>query len=420
MTLRVGVFPHADVPHIIPCFRICRQLLNWGYEVQVLGSDVEVIDRGHSEAWRGLLAGYGLSGLQVIRSSRDLSFSDWLTQQLITLKLDVLILDAIWQGLAFAFHGSDLVRNVVVHHAGLPDFRSSDMPTWAFVHPGHPKDHWAQARRTAEQFERSGSGVRAVVSSIKALASTGTTTGHDFDFGCGEFKALPAVRAMSLCPAVEFPAERGRIDYFGTLLPEPGDVDWKSPPSELMDESQTLITCMFGTTGLQTKEEYQWLATLAEILARAFPNGQVLVVIPDWASSQWPTDDRPKNLVSRPWIPLWELLSTRRGPKVLVTTPGIGALREAIASGTPVVAIPRRVDQFGAAARVEYFNLGSCLVSHGLPNPELVVERVAKVLADPDIQIQAQRLRQECIAFDATKPLKRFIENPIRGGSLTP
>jgi hypothetical protein len=420
MPMRIGILPHADLPHLIPSFRIGRALLKWGHTVHIFGSDVQTVGRGHSDAWRGLLETFGLSGRQVIHGRRDVTVSDWLIGQMRERQLDAIILDAVWQGLAFGIDASGAVRSVVIHHAGLPDFRGGDMPTWAFVHPAHSRDYWAQARRAVEQVEQSGRGVRGLLLSAKALSAAGRAAADAFDFGCTEFAALPAIRAMSLCPAAEFPRERGRVDYFGTLLPGPGDVDWRPLPAELADGSRDLIACVFGTTGLNTREEYEWLAALAQGLAHAFPRDQIVVVIPEWANSPPLIHDRPPNLLSYPWIPLWELLSTRKGARVLVTTPGVGAFREAVASGTPIVAIPRATDQFGVAARVEYFKLGSALVSRELPRPDLVVSHVARVLEDPDIRIQAQRLGQEFTAFDATLPLKRFIENPVQGASHVP
>lgn len=407
MTLRIGILPHADLPHLVPCFRIARELLKYGHTVHILGSDAFAIFRGHTDAWGDHLTNFGLRGQELTHRDPAVAFPDWLTQQLKELQLDLIILDAVWQGLVFPCHASGLVKHVVVHHAGLPDFRSADMPAWCFVHPGHPKDHWAQARAFVEQSERAGRGIRATLSTIKALSPAGRAVPDNYEFGCSELSALPAIHAMSLPPDAEFPNERGRVEYFGTLLPKPGDVDWRPPPAQLTADSQPLIACVFGTKGLQTKQEYEWLHSLAKTLGNSFPQYQVAVVIRE---DQSLATDLPKNVLTFPWIPLWELLSTRAGPKVLVSTPGVGAFREAIASATPIVAIPRRLDQFGAAARVEYFGIGAALVSPELPQPELVAQRIAQILIGPNIQPQSRRLRDQYIGFDATFPLKRFIE----------
>ncbi|CAG1011326.1 Oleandomycin glycosyltransferase [Rhizobiaceae bacterium] len=409
MTLRVGVFPHADLPHIVPSFRICRELLGCGHEVRVLGSDVRKFGRGHSEAWADQLGMFGLNGREVVHRSDDVTLAAWLEGQLKDLRLDVLVVDAVWQGLAYGCRAS-LPGKVVVHHAGLPDFRSSDMPTWDFVHPGHPRERWALARRSSEQREQSGEGVRGLLSSVKALSAEGRKEKDVFGFGCGEFENLPATRAMSLCPAVEFPDERGRVEYFGTLLPAPGDIDWRALPPELADADESLVACAFGTTGLRTRHEYDWLLALATRLAHHLAGCRIVAVVPAMARRDATGGRAPKNLVVQSWVPLWELLSGRKGAKVLVSTPGVGAFREAVASGTPVVAVPRWLDQFGAAARVEYFGVGHALVSHELPEPDLVVKRVASVLHDSDLRARTESLRQEVAAFDATRPLKRFIE----------
>jgi UDP:flavonoid glycosyltransferase YjiC (YdhE family) len=411
--LRIGILPHADLPHVIPCFRVGRELLKLGHEVHILGSDIYTLGRTHSEACRDQLPVFGLSGRQVFQKAREISFFDWLIRQLKELELDVLILDAAWQSLSFRAQTSGLLKSIIVHHAGFPDFRSRDLPPWRFIHPGLSKEQQRMARRSVAA-DQAAQAFRTMFSSIKATSGAGPAGANAFEFVCNEFASLPAVRAISLCPALEFPDERGRIDYFGTLLPTAHDIDWRSPPAELIDSSETLIVCAFGTTAILTPEERQWLAALATTLARSFPLCQVIAAIPDQSTSADPSMNAPENLLSLPWFPLWELLSARKGTKVLVSTPGVGAFREAVASATPVVALPRGLDQFGAAARVEYFNLGSALVSPGLPPSELVVRHVAHVLENETIQAQVRRFKQEIDAFDATLPLKRAMESSLR------
>ena len=411
MAMRVGILPHADLPHIRPCFRIARELIKWGHDVRLLGSDVHIVEKKHSEAWAAELARFGLSGRQILHTDTQVSFIEYLLAQLRELKLDLLILDAVWQGLAFQCHGAGLAKSIVVHYSGLPEFRHNDMPSWRFVHPGHSRQRWAEARHSMAQ---AASPLRDTIAAIERKPGEVRTAPHSsFDVGCVEFARLPAIRAMSLCPAHEFPEERGRVEYFGTLLPTSDDADWTPPPAELADPSRPLIACVFGTTALVTKQDYEWLLATAKRLGNTFPDWLVAAVIPQQMTCD--ATDRPPNLLLSSWIPLWEVLSTREGPRVLVAPPGVGTLREASASATPVVAIPRVLDQFGAAARVAYFQLGVAAVSTELPPPAMVVQAVAHVLENQEIQVQVQRFRDEVRAFDATLPLKRFIDNLSRG-----
>ena len=416
MALRVGILPHADLPHLLPCLRIGRELLKLGHDARFLGSDVHTLGRKHSEAWAEQLPRFGLSGREIVHRSADVTFFEFLVQKLRELRLDVLILDAVWQGLTFACQSSGLVKTVVVHYAGLPDFRYRDMPTWRFVHPAHPPEHWAEARRSVGEQDQNAGVFRGMLSSVKAASGTGEATAEDFESGCLDFARIPAIRAMSLCPAAEFPDERGRVEYFGTLLPGPADVDWHPPPADLADPSRPLIVCAFGTSALVRDDQYEWLCATGQLLAQAFADFQVVIVVPDHVRALHLVDP-PGNLRSYPWVPLWELLSRRAGSKVLVSAPGIGAFREAMASATPLVAIPRRLDQFGAASRVEYFKVGSVIVSRSLPRPELVAQVVSHVLQDAEIRVHSQRLRQEVLDFEATSPLKRFMENLSAGAT---
>jgi hypothetical protein len=413
----VGVLPHADLPHILPFFRLARELSKLDHRVHLVGSDVVTIGRGHSEAWAAELRRYGLGERQFLHRDRKVPFHVWLRQLVEEMQLDVLIVDAVWQAVSYAL--ADLPSTTtVVHHAGLPDFRAPDMPTAYFVHPGHPRGMWEAARRRNEDLEGAGRGLRRLLCSPKFGAPAGSG-GAQFGFGCGEFDNLPAIRAMSLCPAAEFPAERGRIEYFGALLPGPEDKDRQPLPRAVMRPSQPLIACVFGTSGLQTRREYQWLLESGRRLAQKFTNSQVVVVIPERMQVELSLRNLPSNLLLFSWIPLWELLITRNSAKVVVTTPGVGTFREAIASGTPIVAIPRRADQFGAAARVEYFGLGSAWVSSELPPDHILVPRVAQALEDNEVHLRVARMAHEVRAYDSTGPLKQFIDR-VCGGLARP
>jgi hypothetical protein len=404
---RIGLLPHADLPHVIPFLRLGREISKLGHQVRLVGSDVLTIGRPHSQVWRDALANYGLADCVVLHRDAQVRFHSWLRRVIAEEQLDVLMIDAVWQALSYDL--ADLPRTtVVVHHAGLPDFRTEDMPTWYFVHPGHPRGLLIAARRRNEELERLGRGVRGVLSSLKSGADT--SFGSQFAFGCGEFEKLPAIRAMSLCPAAEFPSERGRVEYLGTSLPGPEDMDWRAPPPVLMQPSRPLIACVFGTTGLRTRDEYRWLFECAGNLAEEFTDSQVVTVIPEGMQAELKIQNLRPNLLVFSWIPLWELLMTRTGAKVIVTTPGLGAFREAIASATPLVAIPRTLDQFGAAARVEYFGLGFAWVSNELPSSQVLAQHVANALRDDGTRLQSARMAEEVRAFDRTRPLQRFID----------
>jgi UDP-glucoronosyl and UDP-glucosyl transferase len=413
----IGVLPHADLPHILPFFRLARELSKLNHQVHLVGSDVLTVGRGHGEAWKGQVRRYGLGERLHLHRDRKVPFHSWLRQVIAEAQLDVLIVDAVWQAICYAL--VDLPGTVtVVHHAGLPDFRTWDMPTRHFVHPEHSRETLEAARRRNEELESTGPGVRRLLLSLNSELPANSPDAR-FAFGCGEFAALPAIRAMSLCPAVEFPAERGRIEYLGSLLPEPDDQDWQPPPMAAMQPSQPLIACVFGTTGLLTREEYQWLLDCSKRLAQEFAHCQVITVIPERMRGRWPLRRLPSNLLLLPWIPLWELLVGRHSAKVLVTTPGVGAFRDAVASGTPMIAIPRRADQFGAAARMEYFGLGSAWVSNDLPLDTILIPRIAQILGDDGIRLRAALMADAVRAYDRTAPLKQFIDG-VCDGSIRP
>ena len=404
--MRAGILPHADLPHIIPNFRLARSLLKLGCDVRILGSDVVKIGKGHSEAWSSSVEKFKFGKSLALHNSADETFLSWLERQIDSLQLDIVILDAVWQSLAYALPGK-----IAIHHAGLPDFRSEDMPTWLFVHPKHGRERWRSARNRLDALESSGRGVRALFYHVGKVSGL-TLDSKPFDFGCGGFAKIPAVRSMCLPRELEFPKEAGRVAYLGTNLPSETDVDWTAPPEQLIGNDRPLILCIFGTTGLTDPSEYRWLLSTATKLANSFADHIVAAVIPGInQSDSQRLAAGVKNLSLYSWIPLWETLSMRQAPTVLVTAPGVGTLREAAAAGTPIVAIPRRLDQFGAAARIEYFGLGRCLVSQDLPDATSVAESVARCLGDKPIRARCFEFKRKISSHKGLQSLQRFLES---------
>ena len=402
--MRVGILSHADLPHIIPNFRLARSLSKLGYEIRILGSDAVKIGKGHSEAWFPSVQKFGFSQYLAVHRSHDETFLNWLRRQIDVLQLELVILDAVWQSLAYGLPG-----NIVIHHAGLPDFRGEDMPTWQFIHPNHGREQWIRARNHLESLERAGQGVRSLFYHIARVSGLRLDQKR-FDWGCGEFAQIPAIRSMSLPQEIEYPNEVGRVGYLGTHLPTESDHDWATPPGDMVNDDRPLILCIFGTTGLVNRNEYGWLLSTTILLARHFKNHLVAAVIPGISrlDSLRFTND-VGNLSIQSWIPLWETLSTRRAPTVLVTTPGVGAFREAVTTGTPVVAIPRRLDQFGAAARIEYFGLGRCIVSSNLPNENDIIESIAICFSDGSPLERASSFKDKIKCHNSPAFLENFI-----------
>ena len=178
------------------------------------------------------------------------------------------------------------------------------MPTWLFVHPKHGRERWRSARNRLDALESSGRGVRALFYHVGKVSGL-TLDSKPFDFGCGGFAKIPAVRSMCLPRELEFPKEAGRVAYLGTNLPSETDVDWTAPPEQLIRNDRPLILCIFGTTGLTDPSEYRWLLSTATKLANSFADHIVAAVIPGINQS----DSQRlaagiKNLSLYSWIPL--------------------------------------------------------------------------------------------------------------------
>lgn len=80
--MRAGILPHADLPHIIPNFRLARSLLKLGCDVRILGSDVVKIGKGHSEAWSSSVEKFKFGESLALHNSADKTFLSWLERQI--------------------------------------------------------------------------------------------------------------------------------------------------------------------------------------------------------------------------------------------------------------------------------------------------------------------------------------------------
>jgi EryCIII-like glycosyltransferase len=396
--MNIGVLPE----HLPLGFRLCKNLVEMGHEVTVFDSHVEGIGRpGH--VWSEPVGKYGLEGHERIHTDKSVRFSEWLKKEFGKERIDMFFMDALWQGLSFPLEGT--VAHQAVYHAGFPDWRAQDCPTWCFVHPGHPDSEREGARQAIEQYESAGRGVRNLFRS-----QTGDPSRCRFDFGCTEPSNLPARRVLCLPLGTEFPGEAGRMACIGSLLPEAASA------TEIAGvDSRPAIIFVFGSSAFSSASEYEWLLKTAALEAQAYPDWQIVVAV--WPSEWGPAIDQmkmgalPENMKVFGRFPLRDFLFDRRSPTVLVTTPGCGIFREAIAAGTPMVSIPRRMDQFAAAARVEFFGLGRALLSADLPDGQNVHAAISDAMNSTAIHERCAQMKEACGQFEASRPLERFLES---------
>jgi MGT family glycosyltransferase len=118
----------------------------------------------------------------------------------------------------------------------------------------------------------------------------------------------------------------------------------------------------------------------------------------------------PANIEVRSWVPQVAVL---READVFITHAGAGGSQEGLVSGTPMVAVPQAVDQFGNADMLQ--SLG---VARHVPMEEATAEKLrAAVLAlvdDPEVHRRLKEVQEEMAAEGGTRRAADLIEAELR------
>ncbi|MET9429543.1 macrolide-inactivating glycosyltransferase [Streptomyces sp. NPDC003036] len=116
--------------------------------------------------------------------------------------------------------------------------------------------------------------------------------------------------------------------------------------------------------------------------------------------------DVPSNVEVHDWVPQLAIL---RQADAFVTHAGAGGCQEGLATGTPMVAVPQAVDQFGNADMLE--SLG---VARHLPMSDATAEAlrtaVLDLVADPRVAERAEAIRRQMSAEGGTRRAADLIE----------
>ncbi|MFF4368142.1 macrolide-inactivating glycosyltransferase [Streptomyces sp. NPDC001594] len=117
----------------------------------------------------------------------------------------------------------------------------------------------------------------------------------------------------------------------------------------------------------------------------------------------------PANVEVHRWVPQLDVL---RQADAFVTHAGAGGSQEGLATGTPMVAVPQAVDQFGNADM-----LASLGVARHVPMEEAdaatLREAVLGLLADPRVAARAEEIRAQMAAEGGTRQAADLIEDAL-------
>ncbi|MEV3993676.1 macrolide-inactivating glycosyltransferase [Streptomyces sp. NPDC049837] len=124
--------------------------------------------------------------------------------------------------------------------------------------------------------------------------------------------------------------------------------------------------------------------------------------------------DLPANVEAHRWVPQLAIL---RQADAFITHAGAGGSQEGLATGTPMVAVPQAVDQFGNADM-----LASLGVARHLPMADATADAlraaVLELAGDPEVARRAEEIRRRMAAEGGTKRAVELIEAdlPVRRG----
>lgn len=114
----------------------------------------------------------------------------------------------------------------------------------------------------------------------------------------------------------------------------------------------------------------------------------------------------PGNVEVRDWVPQLAIL---RQADAFITHAGAGGSQEGLATGTPMVAVPQAVDQFGNADMLQ--SLG---VARHVPmeeaTAEVLREAVVSLVGDPEVARRLEAIREQMAGEGGTKRAADLIE----------
>ncbi|MER7046980.1 macrolide-inactivating glycosyltransferase [Streptomyces jumonjinensis] len=122
----------------------------------------------------------------------------------------------------------------------------------------------------------------------------------------------------------------------------------------------------------------------------------------------------PANVEVHSWVPQ---LSVLRQADAFITHAGAGGSQEGLATGTPMVAVPQAVDQFGNADMLVEQGVARRMDS-GTATADELREAVLGLVSDPEVARRLQEIRAEMAGEGGTRAAADLIESEL--GSRTP
>ncbi|MEV8397777.1 macrolide-inactivating glycosyltransferase [Streptomyces niveus] len=117
----------------------------------------------------------------------------------------------------------------------------------------------------------------------------------------------------------------------------------------------------------------------------------------------------PGNIEVHPWVPQLAIL---RKADAFITHAGAGGSQEGLATGTPMLAIPLAVDQFGNADTLVQLGVARRLPMEGV-TAEALREAVTALVADPEVARRGEEIQQDMAKEGGTHQAADIIESAL-------
>ncbi|MET9551627.1 macrolide-inactivating glycosyltransferase [Streptomyces sp. NPDC006645] len=114
----------------------------------------------------------------------------------------------------------------------------------------------------------------------------------------------------------------------------------------------------------------------------------------------------PGNIEVRPWVPQLAIL---KQADAFITHAGAGGSQEGLATGTPMVAVPLAVDQFGNADTLVRLGV-ACRLSMEDATAEALREAVTTLVADPEVARRGEEIKRDMAKEGGTRQAADIIE----------
>ncbi|MEV8341479.1 macrolide-inactivating glycosyltransferase [Streptomyces niveus] len=117
----------------------------------------------------------------------------------------------------------------------------------------------------------------------------------------------------------------------------------------------------------------------------------------------------PGNIEVHPWVPQLAIL---KKADAFITHAGAGGSQEGLATGTPMLAIPLAVDQFGNADTLVQLGVARRLPMEDV-TAEALREAVTALVADPEVALRGEEIKQDMAREGGTHQAADIIESAL-------